>query len=137
MITLDHKKWDLPNYPEKVLTFIYEKIVPVMKEFEKDVAKDRGDIPTNAPDEVFFAAAVNTFGKNIFQNFINDGELIMRYETDEAALEAMGLFIACLDLMHLKHLGLTDSIQDENGEDIFFLTQKGKIIGEELQNEKQ
>ena len=40
------------------------------------------------------------------------------------------------DLDHLAELGLIDSIDDENNEELYFITEKGKKYVEELKKEK-
>ena len=54
------------------------------------------------------------------------------YFTEEEFSDLLSMIVANDVILRLKAKGLVNSYGDENTEEVFFLTQKGKIIGEEL-----
>jgi hypothetical protein len=64
-------------------------------------------------------------GKLAVQSWINNGEVSV--STDEME-SAMGTMLIDCHLEKLKEVNLVDCIEDENGDEVFFLTPQGKEI---------
>lgn len=70
--------------------------------------------------------AWNILGTILLNRFF-DGEPI-QFKDEEQVMSAINSVIANVTIDSLKDYGILDSIEDENGEDIIFLTEKGKNI---------
>jgi len=127
MATFNHKKYDLPLYPEKVQDFL-RKLIPNMRDLEADLSTDKNNNPSTASDELFEAAITATYGENVFKRFLKTGDVKLSYDSDDSLVKAMSLFIATLDLYSLREKGILDCVKDDNGEEIFFLNKKFKNI---------
>ncbi len=99
------------NWPERVRVEA-EKVVELLKE-------------TLQPEDPTPEYLVETIAEIFFNCFTNGEEFLMTEEQFEYAFFKAG-FNQELDQM--KEDGLIDWIEDENGEDILFMTQKGKSI---------
>ena len=73
--------------------------------------------------------AINDF---FLKKFLDDGELILKDEKE--AYELTKYLYAHVSIDSLKLKGLVDTIEDENGEEIIFLTRLGKEYSEILFN---
>lgn len=65
------------------------------------------------------------------QKFIRDSSND-EYFTEDEFSDLLGMIVANDVILRLKSKGIINSYGDENVEEVFFLTNKGKLIGEEL-----
>lgn len=63
--------------------------------------------------------------ESALQKFLTDGE--MRWDEDEF-VDTVGIATAHTHINHLKKLGFVDSIEDEKGDEIIWVTDKGKEL---------
>lgn len=85
---------------------------------------ESGFLTENDVDE---ESAREVFGKIIFDRWKQGEELVM---TEEEATNGLKDAIVTATFKSLMNKGLLDSIKDETGEDMFFLTDRGKEITE-------
>lgn len=69
--------------------------------------------------------------EKFINGYINiDGSVTIN--DDEEFMGVLSMIVASSTLDSLKEKGMLDSFEDETGEDMFFLTKKGKEIGKKL-----
>lgn len=110
------------NYPEPVEKFSQSLFDTLCKtEFfsENDITS-----------EVVFQKAKGHIQKAVFESWLEDGETKMTEEILETLLRK----IMAENLLHSLHeKGMIDYVEDENGEEVFFLTEKGNRIADILE----
>lgn len=67
----------------------------------------------------------------VFERFCNGHEL---FPDEEEFTKAIAVATASSSMEYMKQLGLVDWIEDENGEEIIFLTEAGKKEAEDVRN---
>lgn len=77
---------------------------------------------------------MDTFKKEIcekvLQKFLNNEDELRLSESE--ALDCVHYAIFQKAVKGLKEKGIVDTIEDENGEDIIFLTEKGKLYNDKI-----
>jgi len=73
--------------------------------------------------------SLETINKFLLPKFINGEELLL---IEKEIIELYGMCTANLTISSLKEKGLVDTIENQNGEEIIFLTKEGKKIAEKL-----
>jgi hypothetical protein len=102
-------------YPQSVNEFV-ARVVDSIEEsgFLKDENVDR-------------ESAIEAFGEIIFDKWKRGDELIM---TEEEAIKGMQMSVVISGMKELMRKNLVDTIEDENGEPIYFLTKEGRGYAE-------
>ena len=72
-------------------------------------------------------SATEAFGEIIFDKWKRGDELIM---TEEEAIKGMQMSVVISGMKELMRKNLVDTIEDENGEPIYFLTKEGRDYAE-------
>lgn len=103
-------------YPEIVESKL-EEIFPYFEDFAKDAQVD-----TKVLKELLL--------ESMTKKFIEGQDLTVWEEHEMTTILGESIFLTTLN--SLKSKGLVDVVQDENGEDIMFLTRGGKDIAELL-----
>lgn len=108
------------NYPDSVQEFANKVMVVLdyISFFQKTFNPDL----TLEEKQMFF----NCICKDRLGNFLKGIEL--EFESDKESTEVIDLAVAMISLNRLKDKGFVDSIENEHGEEVFFLTPKGKEI---------
>jgi len=109
------------NYPEAVTAFS-EKLVGGLHDtgFFSDYEINDADVIDKAATHIQQAA---------FESWLADGEISISEETMEIILHKI---IAEDTLNKMQNKGLISSIEDESGTEVFFLTEKGKEIANDI-----
>ena len=102
-------------YPQSVNEFV-AKVVDSLEEsgFLKQENIDR-------------ESAIEAFGEIIFEKWMRGDELIM---TEEEATKGMQMSVVISAMKNLMNEKLVDTIEDENGEPVYFLTKEGRDYAE-------
>ncbi|MCK9575754.1 MAG: hypothetical protein WC979_02620 [Candidatus Pacearchaeota archaeon] len=128
MITFNNNTYNLPKYPEEIQDYL-RSFVPTLKAVLIDDAASRNEMVTDAPDEVYEAAITSVYGEKTLKNFIEDGTicLYLTEPTEEELLLEIQNCASTVFLYNLKRKGLLDSIDDEDGVEVFFIKNKKAI----------
>jgi hypothetical protein len=105
------------NYPDAVKEFVIETMV--------------GANQLQLLEDVDPAILEDILCKSALQKFLGDGEIMW---SEEEVYDALNLAEVQSQLVELFEEGLVDSIEDENGEEIVWLTEKGKQLVETVKN---
>ena len=74
-------------------------------------------------------------GPVILKEFIETGDTVINFETEEDAIKMVNGIIVESALLSLKKKGIVDSIENENGEEIYWLTKEGKEVAKKHKEE--
>jgi hypothetical protein len=105
------------NYPDAVKEFVIETMV--------------GANQLQLLEDVDPAILEEILCKSALQKFLDDGEMMW---SEEEVYDALNLAEVRSLIVELFEEGLVDSIEDENGEEIVWLTEKGKRVVETVKN---
>ncbi len=117
------------NYPEVVQEFcnkvllVLDHIKFYQRTFEPNLSADEEQI------------CFDILCKDRLQNFLKGEEL--EFKSDTESTEIINLSVATIILYRLKDKGYIDCVEDEKGNEIFFLTAKGKDIVEGSRIDKE
>ncbi len=109
------------NIPEPV----FHAVIKTVSILNEDSFLDNENCSTESATEVLT--------EYFMKRFL--GGLPMTFDTEEAVESEIQQIIAIDALKRLKSRGIVDSIEDEHGEMIHFLTAKGKEVAKELKND--
>lgn len=118
----------MANYPDKVNEYL-EKWLPTIKEmFEED--------ELFVSDEITKKAIEKVIGPLALKRFLQDGEVVLQISEEEGTRLLRNL-IAEAAILSLSSKGLVDTMENEHGEEIIFLTKDGKELAEKMTNDKK
>jgi DNA-binding PadR family transcriptional regulator len=110
-------------YPQSVNEFVAQVV---------DSLEESGFLKEEKVDR---ESAIEAFGEIIFDKWKRGDELIM---TEEEAIKGMQMSVVISSMKELTRKNLVDTIEDENGEPIYFLTKQGRDYAEnKLPNQQQ
>lgn len=113
----------MSKYPE-----IVEKYILSWAEIIKESYHDMGE---TYPESVLYASIDKVIGKHALEEFLKNGDPTLSL-TDVEAEKYMRLIYANTVIENLISLGYIDSIEDENGKEIIFITEQGKEYSKKL-----
>jgi len=105
-------------YPESVVE-ISKRIYEV---FEEDLVES-----SSQDKEWCEPIGMESINKFMLPKFIKGEELLL---TEQEAIDLYRMCLADISIASLKEKGLVDSIEDENGKEMIFLTEIGKSVQE-------
>jgi hypothetical protein len=94
-----------------------------VNEFVAQVVQSLDESGFLTENDVDKESATKAFGEVVFKRWKRGDDLVM---SEEDAIKGMQLSIFESSMKRLVSKKMVDSIEDENGEEIFFLTEKGK-----------
>jgi len=108
-------------YPQEVIE-VAEKIYPAFEEeLLLEIMQSKKWLKQNA---------IQVICEFMLPKFLDDGDFLL---TEEDVLDLYRKCLVDLSLSSLKEKGLLDGIENETGEEVFFLTEKGKKERNKLQ----
>jgi len=105
------------NYPDAVKEFVIETMI--------------GANQLQLLEDVDPGILEDILCKSALEKFLGDDEMMW---SEEEVYDALNLAEVRSQLVELFEEGLVDSIEDENGEEIVWLTEKGKQLVEKVKN---
>lgn len=108
------------SYPKKVEEYTTTLINIISEDLDKEYN-----------NKEFLDILKHRLNEKSTQNFISDSDVII---TEDDFENIFTLSIVEYTVMHMVGDGIVDYVEDENGKETFFLTEKGKKIGESLIN---
>ena len=109
------------NYPDSVKNFARKMTEAVEDMLGEDIGREEYE---------------NRCLEKCFEKFIKGEEFITILEGSDIE-DILRLAATDTVMNSLKRKGLVDSIEDENGKDIPFLTQNGKLVQQEMRDEEK
>jgi len=94
-----------------------------VNEFVAQVVQSLDESGFLTENDVDKESAIKAFGEVVFERWKRGDDLVM---SEEDAIKGMQLSIVEFIMKQLMNKNMIDSIEDENGEQVFFLTEKGK-----------
>jgi hypothetical protein len=86
---------------------------------------------TRVRDCYIYPAVRKVFGPPLFESWMKDSDASIETEKIDSYVNQ---FVTAASLLSLKEKGLVDSIQNENGVEVFWLTKTGKDCAQLLIN---
>ena len=115
---------------------MYPEVVNEMSKKWTKILIENGICEEHGLDPKYFGSSVEKVMSPLFlKQFIETGDCVLSFEKDEDFMPILSTIIAECILMKLKDSGLVDSIENENGEEVFFLTKDGKEVAEKHKND--
>lgn len=106
------------KYPQVVQDYL-KTWVPIML----NMAIEEGE---NVTEKHIEESVVSVIGEKALQNFLKTGDPTVHIEDEEEGVKLINNIFTNSIINKLRDDGFLDTIENENGEEIIFLTQKGK-----------
>jgi len=74
----------------------------------------------------------NVIGPKSLERFLNDGDVVIKFPDEVEGGKFIIEIISYASLINLKSHGLVDTIEDENGQEIIFITEAGREVANQI-----
>lgn len=111
-------------YPQEV-----EEYLSNWPETIKEILIDEGYQPT---PEMVNDIIYNIIGPKSLERYLNDGNVVIQFTDETEGAKFIIEIIAHASILNLKSQGLVDTIEDENGQEIIFITEAGRKVANKI-----